>query len=225
MTAANFVDTIGSRNLFMPDSSLYTTPGTLTLPNGDLCTRILSNAAAYYADPTRFFAQPWSVSNWSLEFWCHPGTGMSASTNCYWQIALANDSLGGSEWGLSFGLPITQVNFDVYNNGGTSIANVSTNILGNAWQHIVIICDCATWISSGLSNKTVTYYRNGTLLTSHTVFNIAPTRAVTSPNPRLWLVGGPSASFSNVNIGKIAIYNRALTPTEISDHYLAMTVV
>lgn len=223
MPAGSFVEDIAARNLFMPDATQFTTPAPapFILPNGDACTRIFNNASAYYSDPTRFFALPWGVSNWTLEFWCNPGFTLPNTVS--WSMRFSNDATNNYEWIVGFNQVLNNVSFSVFNAAGTGAATMNAGFSANLWNHFVIMLDCTTWVSGVSTSKTITTYRNGVLAATNVLTN-ASVKLTVTPNPRLYLLGSGGVSSTNMLIGKVAIYNRSLTPTEISDHYLAMTV-
>jgi len=224
MPSAQFIDDIGSRNLMMPSDASFTTPsGIANLPNGDPCTKLMANGAAYYTDPSRFFKQPWGTSGWALELWISPGNVSTATAT--WLIALGNDAAGDWEWSFDVDNSSWTATFRVYHDGDAAIVTKSVSLTnGNVWQHLVFNCDCTSWVSGGTSTKNITAYKNNVSQGTASNTNSA-TRNVTSPNPRLWLKAGSGveSSGNHALLGKLAIYNHELTPAEISEHYLSMT--
>lgn len=100
-------------------------------------------------------------------------------------------------------------------NGNNTFAGISNIIAANTWYHIAITC-------VGTSGNNATYYRNGASQGSPaTTFNNPPTNADIGATQNLFIardVGALGDWFSQ-RVAGVALYNRALTATEIKQNF------
>lgn len=89
---------------------------------------------------------------------------------------------------------------------------VNLNITASTWTNITIQYSFST-------NRTITYYRNGNLMSTATGSN---TNAFTWTSLVFGNINGGSAGWYSGKISTIRIYNRALTAAEISQNFNAL---
>jgi hypothetical protein len=85
----------------------------------------------------------------------------------------------------------------------------ASDLTGSNWVHLVGTYDGAKW----------NLYRNGALVATQTSTNGA--LAVTNGNWAVGATGGGWADNFSGTVDEVAIYNKALTPSQISTHYVA----
>jgi hypothetical protein len=95
--------------------------------------------------------------------------------------------------------------------GGSSTALVSDGV----WQHCVFV----------FNGSTLSFYLDGVLSNTIPAVRTIPGNAVAGIARDTDFPGGDARGFWSGGLDEVAIYPRALTPTEISDHYAARLVV
>jgi hypothetical protein len=146
----------------------------------------------------------------TIEAWVNTG---GRSGNQYQGIVDTSRS-GYSGFMLRLGEGDTKVRFDFANStpGGSFSQAGNTNLNNNTWYHIV-----NTWDGTNTANG-VKYYINGILDKQATASQV--TGEINSSRD---LIIGAELSLGNVffngSIDNVRIYNKALTASEIQDHY------
>ncbi|MDP3298129.1 MAG: LamG-like jellyroll fold domain-containing protein, partial [Thermodesulfovibrionia bacterium] len=142
------------------------------------------------------------------------GGGVYESGSFTWELWIKPDTVDNIYRGLikkSTALQGTRHHLHVYGNyrihmglGSTYWFVDNASLAVNQWTHIV-------WNYNGTENKV---YQNGQLLTT-----IAYTGGVPASNTDLTIGASPSEDYFKGLIDEVAIYNRALTASEIQQHY------
>jgi len=216
-SGTTLLDATGHRNgTYSSDvSDSGWTMGSALYTDTDLAKR-MSDTRSAHAGPngSSFWGTPGTYTEFSLEFWFKPTTNSSDLDG-----VLGFRSPGGA--GVTIGYQSNQLRFRRYalsaptidyDMGGFQLTN-------NQWHHVVY--------TLSTDNKLITYV-NG-----HIVAN----QDVTNPNPGVRGFQVPNEATSNIMIGhvsysdyanlpgsgfdEIALYQRVLTPSEVSNHYRA----
>jgi len=187
------------------------TPG---LPNGDKYAASDGSIAAVFNQCGTAF--DWRTGQWTLEFWLWiPTTPPSLG----WMFTYAPANDGG--FNFSFGCWVNASRtfaFNLYNTSGNASLGRTCSIAipANAWNYMTIQKP-----GSGLNPDIYVdkVLRNGAAATSG-----SPT--VPTATTRFYMWSGPDLSApmpATARIGKPAMYNKLLTPLQMSKHYDAMT--
>jgi len=114
---------------------------------------------------------------------------------------------GGNTWGIRCGNYVPDTcEFDLFDGGGLKHIEPTTTILHGGWQHYVMVANgshIAVWINGALK---------GALAYDGTI-------AVSTTKTLQFLADSNVGVMDNATIDEIAIYNRTLSPTEISNLY------
>lgn len=217
MTTGTFLDSIASRHLTIADISLFDTPSTDDLPNGDNATHPnSSSAAARFVETAADFAMPWSASDFTVELWVRyttspPGTGQNI-------VGRYTSAETTAEWAVSqSGAATPVVRFALIDSSGFNWTFADVAMTTGAWFHVVFTLNCSLGLAA-VSGRQIKAYKNGTLDSTTTT----PTSTLTPPTlstPRLLLAQAPTY----LELGKVAVYHRIVTATEVADHYTVMT--
>lgn len=135
------------------------------------------------------------TDNFSIEMWIKLVTPYVTLND---QNVIYNGSGGSDGWGVLFDANDT---FQ-YLAGGVAVGASSSAISRDAWHHIVVVRDAGTW----------KYYIDGAIDTAS-----AGTHTPNTPTGTV----ETSASAIQRRYCHIAIYDVALTATDVSDHYTA----
>lgn len=176
---------------------------------GDGETAVLFDGSAGYVDVATV---PTTVTNtWSLEAWIKLST-TSGLGNDLLVVANGKDASPGA-----FGMGLSTGNMEVgprevaAYSGGTAEEGLGAVVNDTSWHYIAIVCN-----GSGSTQA----YLDGTATGS------AKSQSYTVPTGSLFIAayeqssGTPYRVFPGT-IAKAAIYNKALTATQISNHYAA----
>ncbi|HEX4264253.1 MAG TPA: DUF2341 domain-containing protein [Verrucomicrobiae bacterium] len=177
-------------------------------PNNDF----VGNVPAYvnFGTPSGGNAQ-FSIEAWINDLFL-PGNG----GNCIVALGYGN---GGEQFNLDTGGTSGTLRFFVRKADGTTASATSTVAPADSqWHHVVGVCD--------ETGGQVSLYFDGALIGHAT---IAPGSGILSSSMPMTIGARESGNFSPVNydfqflgrIDEVAIYNRALSATEIQNHYFA----
>lgn len=209
-----FTDSSGNGYHFtMPTASQWTVSSG-GLPNGDNYVTGNNVTPAYNTNGDDFDFR--DGTGWTTEVWGYYTTGrgnaevifglcdVGTSTLC-WTTMLDSSE----RW-----------TFQIYNTGNTpylSLQHVPV-VTASTWYHVVGIKDAGS--------NTIRMYVNGAFAGSTNV--TSGTARTPTGTFRLYLGGWGNASANmqspstGFRISKASVYNAALTPAEVNDHYLAM---
>ncbi len=158
------------------------------------------------------FSQQGSNSQFSVEAWVRPNRQTMENG-----IVTLGYGSGGEQFDLDNTYPNSYWRFFVRDAQGNSYAAISTNAPDGNWHHLVGVCD--------QPNGAVYLYLDGVLTATSSVPVGAAVLAATMPMTiGARAAGGSSAKPDLQFIGtidEVALYNYALTATQVASHYSA----
>ena len=154
-----------------------------------------------------------SGQGWTMEGWikpnvltdqwiAHKGGSANGTTVPYWGVMLRNDS------------PAGQLGFEMCPGSGADqydFSKSATPVTVGVWQHIAVVVDNMGGTVGGIH-----YYINGVSAGSTDMRDTATLGTVNTTEPLVIGSYRGTAQFFNGLIDELSIYNRALTPAEIS---------
>lgn len=223
MAIATFTEEIAARDLTIPDDADWTTPSTDDLPNGDTATQLAAtDGYAAFDEPGTDFALPWGSSDWTLEIWLRYTSGTTPGSVRPILTRSIGTSWGFSDWLLVQSGDVTPVaRLIVAQSGGSTWHSHDLPLTSGSWHHVVFTLNTSLGVAA-VSGRQTKGYVDASLITSVNTPTTTLT-PLTVTDPHLLLGSPDNLGLTIVEMGKLAIYHRALTGTEISDHYDAMT--
>src|SRR3989338_2039927 len=140
-------------------------------------------------------------------------------TNGYY-ISKADNSSGGHGWSFGSGnVANSSLSFVVHGFTTTDLSSISASgvITTNSWNHYVV-----TWDGSNTAAN-VRMYKNGVEVSYATQTNggSATPQSDSARNIKFARESGTGSTFFNVNMDDVRVYNRALSPSEVTALYNA----
>jgi Concanavalin A-like lectin/glucanases superfamily len=152
---------------------------------------------------------PWSAAlnpaQYTVEFWARATGGANT-----WRTAASTWQQNGADWqGYALGLDDTNHWMAQTGNGTVAVAITGPSVVYNSWTHVVETYDGAT----------LRMYVNGASAGS-----LATTSYTPAPSPMAFEIGaeysgGTRVAFFPGQIDDVALYNKALSATEVQLHY------
>ncbi|NDF30882.1 MAG: hypothetical protein EB147_01465, partial [Acidimicrobiia bacterium] len=146
----------------------------------------------------------------TLEAWIRPQAGAPNR----WQTIIARGNSGSSSRNYGLYLNGTQLSFAMHTSAGSQFVQTQPNVVvGGAWSHVVAVFD--------QSNGSLKFFVNGVLQNS--VFVTQSGSPVTTALGEVMIGNNYSsdASFFAGSLSEVAIYNKALSATQVAGHYAA----
>lgn len=185
------------------------------MPNGDnYVTGDGSIAPTYNLNGDDFHIADGTA--WSVECWFYYTTA-TAVVQC---IACCGDAgTVTNAWVLNFNAS-EQITFNIINTSSADYLNCgsATSLATNTWHHVVAVKETGADLKLYIDN----------VMVSNDLTTTGTARTPTA-SYRLYVGSYPDGQFdigassSGMRIAKLAIYNSALSSTDVDEHYVAMT--
>ncbi|KGO96025.1 hypothetical protein Q767_07110 [Flavobacterium enshiense DK69] len=134
----------------------------------------------------------------SVSFWMKKNNSATSVT-----IMNGSTTNGNFIWNVQSTGTATQTGVNKQGNSWTWASGPSVNI--GQWEHYTAV----------YNNQSLTLYKNGVSVGTNT----AGYTGVNSTSQPLWIGRGPSGGYFNGTVDDVAIWNRALTPEEVTQVY------
>ena len=164
-----------------------------------------SEYISMYTLPAAF----WNAGSWTVSAWYRPAT----TSKSFGDHGILGHGAVSFSQGLHLGIRNTQVYFGFYGNDANS--SVGT-ISANTWYHIV-------WVYDFIQAQRIIYVNGIAVYTQNLTGNAGYGYSGTGTNTQLgrypW---APTNHMCSGNLGRVQIYNRVLSASEVSQIYSSM---